>query len=285
MKNKILFLALLSFLFSCNNDSKKSKEMGAEAVSAEAKQIDTTTVNQDPPDDYAEGNFDTEEVFPFDVKILSYLVLPNFSGHDTDELSKLKKQKEWMGLYQVSDEQFEIKRAKVKFDREYDPIMDEEKGPFTGITTEVSPSENCVIAFNPIFGTQPKSLNAFLPANFEIQPNRKKSFNYNGTKYSLISTGTPVKEEYRDGIKDFTLTLSYTYKNGEQKSQLLMQVPTYSEYSLPQIIVTFCGLIDGDDFPDFIIRDNNQNYLFLSNDSNGNEALRCVGTEVIFGGC
>lgn len=285
MKNTILLIALLTFLISCNNESNKSREMGAEAASAEAKQIDTTTVNQDPLDDYAEGNFDSEEMFPFDIKILSYLVIPNFGGHDTDELAKLKKQKEWIGLYQLSDEQYEIKHVKVKFNREYDPIMDEEKGPFTGITTEVSPSENCVIAFNPIFGTQPKSLNAFLPANFEIQPNRKKSFNYNGTKYTLISTGTPVKEEYRDGIKNFTLTLSYTDKNGEQKSQLLMQVPTYNEYTLPQIIVTFCGLIDGDNFPDFIIRDNNQNYLFLSNDVTGNGELKCVGTEVLFGGC
>ena len=283
MKNKILFLALLSFLFSCNNDSKKSKETGAEAVSTEAKQIDTTTVNQDPPDDYAEREI--EDSYPVDFEILSYVILPNLGGHDTEELSKLKKQKEWVGLFQNTENDFELKSVNVKFEREYDPIMDEEKGPFTGITAVVNPYENCVIAFNPIFGTRPKSLNAFLPANFEIQPNRKKSFNYNGTKYTLISTGTPVKEEYRDGIKDFTLTLSYTDKNGEQKSQLLMHVPTYSEYSLPQIIVTFCGLIDGDDFPDFIIRDNNQNYLFLSNDSNGNEALRCVGTEVLFGGC
>jgi len=285
MKNKIFLIALLSFLFSCNNDSKKSKEMGAEAVSAESKQIDTTTEKQDPSDDYAEGNFDSEEVFPFDVKILSYLVITNLGGHDTDELSKLKKQKEWVGLFQLSDNEFELKPVKVNFNREYDPIMDEEKGPFTGITTEVSPSENCVIAFNPIFGAQPKKLSSFLTPNFEIQPNKKKSFNYNGTKYSLISTGTIVKEEYRDGIKDFKLLLSYTNKKGELKTDLLMSTPTFGKYSLPQIVVTFCGLIDADEIPDFIIRDNDQNFIFLSNDASLIGAPKCVGTEVIFGGC
>lgn len=270
-KSFVILIFLTGLIVSCQNSDKEQKKTETE------KEKDTISLTTEITSD--------EDRFPFDFKILTYIVIPNTSGHDTDELKNLQKQKLWFGFYHVEGKSFEIKPVSIRFEREFDGIMDNENGPYTGIRTVADSNENCLFAFNPIFNIEPKNLNAYLPLNTVFKPGTKKTFRVNGIEYTLSASGKRVKEEYLEGIKDYKLVLSYVNSDASEKEILLMKLPTYEEYETPSVQVVFAGKMDSDNFPDFVLKDNNQYYLYLSAGSKNEKQAICVGTEVIFGGC
>ena len=286
MKKVILNLGIVSLLYACSSDKTNGtkEDNNSEATAVELNKED---VAEDPQDDYSEGVFNEDETtFPSDFEIESYLITPAAGGyHESDELKKLKAKSKWIGLYKNDKGELTLKASQVQFKKVYDPFSDNEKGPFTGIEPIVSPGENCEMAFNPIYGISPKNLDLFVPYNKEMGPDESIEFTHNGTKFWLSTSGTKVNENGQEGIRDFKLYLDWTNHAGRKMSQLLLQLPTYDEYEIQRITVQVCGLIDDDQIPDLIVRNNYQSYLYLSNTTVSNGLLKCVGTEVLFGGC
>ncbi len=282
LNNTLTLLSMFIFALSVVSCGANGEERGEEAKAVNLNYVDSNSVEERLQSEISDID---EEQIPYGFKTLTYVVLPNQSGHDTEELKNLKNRKSWVGLFQLSENEIEILPVSMKFKREFDPITDNEKGPFTGIKTVVSPSENCFLTLNPIFGMRNGKIASLLPINLTFLPNESKSFVAGNKRFKVYSTGSEVSENGMEGIRDYKLLLQCDDGSGVLTEQILMKVPTFHEYELPKIVLTFCGFLDGDEFPDFVLRNTDQYYIFLSNDPKEIGVLKCVGTEVIFGGC
>ena len=74
-------------------------------------------------------------------------------------------------------------------------------------------------------------------------------------------------------------------KNGEKKTQLLMQVPTFGNYGPPSIRIVLSSYLDDDAIPDFILSNESATYVYLSKFAADNEIVKVVGSTILPSGC
>ena len=283
---KLSFVFLLLALFSCGNEDKKAKPATNGAVKSENKKK-TQTENNDPPDDYAEGIFPNsdEEVFPTEFELKTYLIEIAGAYHDTDELPKIKQKDEWLGCYKNDAGEMELKTVKMTFKRVFDEMMDSDKKRPTGIEPIPSDAVNCEFVLNPIGGMKPKKLVSLIPEVERFIPGEQKIIKSNDVIYRIYATGDKVIENDQEGVRNYQLFVESKDKNGEKKTQLLMQVPTFGNYGPPSIRIVLSSYLDDDAIPDFILSNESATYVYLSKFAADNEIVKVVGSTILPSGC
>jgi hypothetical protein len=187
-----------------------------------------------------------------------------------------------MGLFKTKSG-FYLKSIKATVENVYDPILDDENGPFTGVKVVPSISNSCDLVLNPIGGMQEQKLLCFQSKEKTMFPGDKINFKSNETNYQVYCTGNSPKRDETAEIKDYKLMISSDkYAHGPQ---LLMQVPPSYEYGPNRISVYLIALIDGDKVPDLILKNGENYFLYLSTSAKEGEIVSPVGHEVLYGGC
>jgi hypothetical protein len=287
MRKNLPFLVLIlisAFIFSCNSNNSLEDE-GAEAFSTsktDSSKNEEPTVNQDPPDDYAEGDFEEDQpYYPSDFENKSILIVPNMEFHG-DGREEIEAKKEWMGLFKTKSG-FYLKNVKATIQTVYDPISDNEKGPFTGVKFVPSINNSCELLLNPIGGMKEQKLLSFQSKEKTMFAGDKINFKCNEINYQVYCTGIQKSKDESVEIKDYKLLISSDkYAHAQQ---LLMQVPPTYEYGPNRISVYLIALIDNDNVPDVILKNGESFFLYLSTSANEGDIVAPVGREVLYGGC
>jgi len=285
MKRTFLFLVLI-LLFSCGNNESKNSSKGEEAAVEKTKKVESENTS-DPPDDYAEGVFPNpdEEVFPMEFELKTYYIEPTGGYHDTNELPKIKQKNEWLGFYKNDAGEMELKAVKMTFKRVFDSMMDSDKKRPTGIEPIPSDADNCEFVLNPIGGMKPKKLVFLIPEVERFIPGEQKIIKSNDVIYRIYATGDKVIENDQEGVRKYQLFVESKDKNGEKKTQLLMQVPTFGNYGPPSIRIVLSSYLDDDSIPDFILSNESATYVYLSKFAAENEIVKVVGSTILPSGC
>ncbi|MBU3660865.1 MAG: hypothetical protein FGM14_13395 [Flavobacteriales bacterium] len=283
---KTLFFMLLLVLFSCGQGESNLGPAAGGAVN-EQSNLAQETENNDPPDDEAEGIFPNQDevVFPAEFEIKTYYISIAGSYHNTDELTKIKQKKEWIGCYKNDVGEMELKAVKMTFKRVFDEMMDSDKKRPTGIEPVPSDAVDCAFVMNPIGGMKPKKIVSLLPEDSEFLPGEQKIIKSNDVVYRIYATGERIMENDQEGIRNYKLFITSKDKNGLEKTQLLMQVPTFGEYDLPSIRIALASYLDDDAIPDFILSNESQTLIYLSKFASENEIVHIVGSDVLYSGC
>lgn len=277
---------LLILLFSCGNNESKNSSDGEAVAVEKTKKVESESTS-DPPDDYAEGVFPNpdEDFFPIEFELKTYYIEPSGAYHDTDELPKIKQKEEWLGFYKNDVGEMELKPVKMTFKRVFDDMVDSDKKRPTGIEPVPSDAVNCEFVLNPIGGMKPKKLISLIPDAESFLPGEQKTIKSNDVVYRIYATGEKVMENDQEGIRNYQLFVESKDKNGEKKTQLLMQVPTFGEYGPPSIRIVLASYLDDDAIPDFILTNESGTYVYLSKFASESEIVRVVGSDVLPSGC
>lgn len=288
MNKKIHFVVLLIFtsilMFSCNSNNS-GNAVGAESTATNEDSLNSHKMsdNQENKDNSSleEGSVD-QTFYPSEFEYQTILVVPNIEFHG-DGKDEIEAKKEWMGLFKTKSG-FYLKNVKATIQTVYDPISDNEDGPFTGVKVVPSIKNSCELLLNPIGGMKEQKLLSFQTKEKIMFAGDKINFKYNETNYQVYCTGSQKSKGETAEINDYKLMISddkYAHA-----PQLLMQVPPNYEYGPNRISVYLIALIDNDDKPDVILKLNNENFfLYLSSSAKEGEIVAPTGREVLFGGC
>ncbi len=287
MNKKIHFLVLQIFIsilmFSCNPNNS-GDETGAEATATNEDSLNAqrkidNLENKDASS--TEQNSDDQTFYPSEFENKSILVVPNTEFHG-DGKDEIEAKKEWMGLFRTKTG-FYLKNVKASIQTVYDPISDNEDGPFTGVKVVPSVNNSCELLLNPIGGMKEQKLLSFQTKEKTMFAGDKINFKYNEINYQVYCTGIQRSKGETAEIKDYKLMISSDkYAQGQQ---LLMQVPPSNEYTPNRISVYLIALIDNDNLPDIILRNGESFILYLSTQAKEGEIVAPVGREVLYGGC
>ncbi|PSK88880.1 hypothetical protein [Taibaiella chishuiensis] len=237
-KNLNRVYGLFSFLLlcACNDTATQQQQTTPATVS------DTTTVQQR----------DTAAIPPGGAMIL------NASSYHGDEVGDSVSRKSWTGLFRNAGGYY-LDATRIQTARVYDAVLDEsENGPHTGIEVRALHKDTAILLISgvPYLRTGPVTAVPELSAGdrsfFTLQPGDSSRFNYAGHSYTLIARGTKKQVDDQPGneiITDYRLYLAGD-KNGKRIEQLLTAQKNLDD-TLPCII--FCGDLDGDGLPDFLI--------------------------------
>ena len=288
MNKKIHFVVLLIFtsilMFSCNSNNS-GEGVGTEATATNEDSLNSqkTSDNQENVDNSSlEEDSDDQTFYPSEFENKSILVVPNTEFHG-DGREALEAKKEWMGLFKTKSG-FYLKNVKATIQSVYDPISDNEDGPFTGVKVVPSVNNSCELLLNPIGGMKEQKLLSFQTKEKTMFAGDKINFKCNEINYQVYCTGIQKSKDETTEIKEYKLMISSDkYAQGQQ---LLMQVPPTYEYGPNRISIYLIALIDNDDIPDVILKLNNENFfLYLSSSAKEGEIVAPTGREVLFGGC
>ena len=286
-KNYVLLLTFFGFVLttSCNtNHSEKGKDvLESPKKNKVNSKVNNTIENKSAHDDSSIGdNLEDQAYYPSDFQYQTILVVPNMEFHG-DGRDEIEAKKEWMGLFKTKSG-FYLKNVKATIQTVYDPITDNEDGPFSGIKVVPSINNSCELLLNPIGGMKQQKLLSFQTKEKTMFAGDKINFKCNEINYQVYCTGIQKSKDETAEIKDYKLMISSDkYAQGQQ---LLMQVPPSNDYTPNRISVYLIALIDNDDIPDVILKLNNENFfLYLSSSAKEGEIVAPTGREVLFGGC
>jgi hypothetical protein len=271
-------------MFSCNSNNSGNAE-GAESISTNEDSLNSHKMsdNQENKDNSSieEDSYD-QTFYPSEFENKSILVVPNTEFHG-DGKDEIEAKKEWLGLFKTKSG-FYLKNVKATIQTVYDPISDNEDGPFTGVKVVPSVNNSCELLLNPIGGMKEQKLLSFQTKEKTMFAGDKINFKCNEINYQVYCTGIQKSRDETAEIKEYKLMISSDkYAQGQQ---LLMQVPPSNDYTSNRISVYLIALIDNDDIPDVILKLNNENFfLYLSSSAKEGEIVAPTGREVLFGGC
>lgn len=207
----------------------------------------------------------------------------NQGSYHGDEVEEGIEQGEWFSLF--LNQGYFIEKTSVTASRVYDAVLDEDESVATGWEIEDGAGHDPIIMVKGTELPEEEILNVQLPA--QILPGDTAEFMYNESYYYLFASGNNIRDEASGEIwtySDYRLFLS-TEKNGKQITQQLVYFDFFDE---AMVSILFCGDIDGDTFPDFLI-DNVYKYnsrnptLYLSGETGDDELLHLVGWRKTYG--
>ncbi len=286
MRKKIPFLVLiiliLVFTFSCKSNNSGEGAAASSTTKSDSSEVMDSKENQASQDDSSkEENDEDQTYYPSDFENKSILIVPNIDFHG-DGREEIEAKSEWMGLFKTKSG-FYLKNVKANVKKVYDPISDNENGPYSGVKVVPSINKGCELLLNPIGGMKEGELNCFLSKEKTMFPGDEISFNCNNSNYQILCLGNETSKDENAEIKGYKLIIS---SDKQDESKILMEVPPSNEYVPNRISVYLIALIDNDNVPDLVLKLNNEDYfLYLSSYANEGEIVTPVGREVLFGGC
>ena len=280
------FLAICCLLFVSCDTNKESAPAGDStihaAIVADTTQIIAATTDSVPIAPYPDDSINPE-AFIF-----------NTTGYHGDEVPANIGSKKFYGLFQNAAG-FYLDTTTVNTSIWYDPIVDDDSTKPTGIELKTSnPDTNRLLISGIDYLKTGKITTANITnlyheprAYTHIKHGDSLRFVFEGKTYVLFATGyekqhpdLPLEKQ----VFNYRLFIS-GLKKGQPVTQLLTAQPQFDD---AQIEILFCGDIDGDHLPDFIIDTTNhynvfQPTLYLSGKAGANQLLKMVAKHTSVG--
>lgn len=221
------------------------------------------------------------------------VLILNTSDYHADEVISSAARLIWIGLFRNAAGYY-LDTTRLNKETVYDPVLDEaEDGNHTGIRISTPHKDTAVILISGISYLKTGKVMhvpALSPEQqpfFVIQPGDSFRFDFAGKVYTLHvqARKTPIAgqpDAYQ--VSDYRLYLSGV-KGGKMIRQLLT---AQSEFDDAAIGIMFCGDMDGDQVPDFIINTSNhynvfQPTLYLSSGAGADKLLLRVAKHTSVG--
>lgn len=237
---------------------------------------------------------DTLSVQPKDTLIADHenALILNTGSYHGDEVPAGAAQRQWFGLFLGADGYY-IDTTRITTTTEYDPVLDDEQGKHTGIALKARHSDSTILLITGVnylrMGkVQEVSRLSLVPYPYvQVQPGDSIRFDYAGNTYTLFAKGKKWQDDQDPDnfyIEDYRLYFSGT-KNGKPLQQLIAAQKLFDD---AMIGIIFCGDLDGDQVPDFIIDTTNhynvfQPTLYLSSQAAPHQLLLTIAKHTSMG--
>ena len=265
-----LLLPILAFLILACNNPRKSAPVAT--VIADTAAITTTQPVLDtvwvPSVSYGR-TFDNNILRP--------------GQFHSEEVDTLNAYNNWLGLF-YKDGAFYLAKTEIVLSRVHDEIADDEDSTVkTGIMVGCSNKDSAILFINT--STIPLKEGVVTAVNLnknEFDPGFEASFTMGGIgQYSIKATADNWKKDDQGRAVNYKLIFDLASRKLQQ--QVLAANP---EYSGPDYIL-FCGDLDRDGRPDFVILTGAENLsetvLYLSSKAGAGEMVKMVGQHVATG--
>ncbi len=275
--NRILQLVLftVSLLFAACNNTPALKEKTNDTTGAALQDSTANRVADSPPADIS------------NARIL------NTSDYHGDEVEAGIAKRAWIGLFRNA-EGFYLDTTRLHTETIFDPVLDEdEAGKHTGIRVTVSHKDTALLLLSGVPGLKTGRVSSVATMKageypvFVVHPGDSIRFSYNGAAYTLLARAkkTPVADQPEAyTLSDYRLYLS-GLKEGKIVQQLLTAQATLDD---AEVGILFCGDLDGDHIPDFVINTSGhynvfQPTLYLSAGAGKDRWLRMIAKHTSVG--
>lgn len=276
-----LFLALSITLFSCHKrETPSESELRNSILTTDSLINISATTNREPETDTIK--YDTL-VFP-NISEEDYIMKTLQTGsHHGDEVPDNTTKLSWMGLFKGKDGYY-IAKTGVSVTNVHDPVIDETEKEKTGRQVKTTIKDTAIILVSGCDYITEHKVKHITPAKTEIPPGETLSFNFKGKDYSLQAAGGSYKRDNDVVIYNYKLSITGE-KDGKTIATLLIANPNLYDGYAPNFI--FIGDLDGDDIPDLIIDDSQENEesptLYLSKPAGEKELLKPVSVHTYVG--
>lgn len=217
----------------------------------------------------------------------------NTSDYHADEVPKDAVRRIWLGLFRNAGTYY-LDTTRIRTETVFDAVLDEdEHGVHTGINISAQHKDTAVLLISGVPNLKTGKVNTVPGIGVEeqpffvLQPDDSFRFEYEGTVYTLLARArkTPLDSQPDAySLSDYRLYLS-GIKAGKAIRQLLTAQATLDDAAIG---IMFCGDLDGDHVPDFIINTSNhynvfQPTLYLSAGAGKDRWLRMVAKHTSVG--
>ncbi|MBF0577864.1 hypothetical protein [Dysgonomonas sp. GY617] len=224
-----------------------------------------------------------EELYPKSKDLpLSVLSTGVFHG---DETSPEMINKGWFGVFQDRGRYY-IAPTTLSIQKAFDVVLDEtvdehNSSNWTGWEVKTSHIDTSLVLISSSPRLSSHEIKTIPLDKDFIDLSEKKTFTYNGSSYTLYSTGDLKPAEYNKDemiISNYKLYLK-GYKEGKEINQLLASTPTFDDTMFRVFLI---GDIDNDGFPDLVL---NTSYhynlyrptVYLSSFADKDQLVKVVG--------
>lgn len=273
----VLVLACVS-LIDCQETSKTKNESDIQ-MAGDALAVKDSIAGSDSLLNNME--WIDEELYP-KTKDLPLFVLSTGVFHG-DETSPEMIHKGWFGIFRDRGRYY-IAPTTLSIQKAFDVVLDENEhnsSEWRGWEVKTSHIDTSLVLISSSPRLSSHEIKTMPLDKDFIEPNEKMTFTYNGSSYTLYSTGDLKTAEYN---KDEMIVSNYKLyikgnKDGKEINQLLASAPYFEDAMFEVLLI---GDIDNDGFPDLVL---NTTYhynlyrptVYLSSFADKDQLVKVVG--------
>lgn len=279
MRKIVVLIVVCVSMIACKETSKA--ENGSDIqIAGDSLAIKDSIASSDSIDNI---DWIDEELYPKSKDLpLSVLSTGVFHG---DETSPEMINKGWFGIFQDRGRYY-IAPTTLSIQKAFDVVLDEtvdehNSSNWTGWEVKTSHIDTSLVLISSSPRLSSHEIKTIPLDKDFIDLSEKKTFTYNGSSYTLYSTGDLKPAEYNKDemiISNYKLYLK-GYKEGKEINQLLASTPTFDDTMFRVFLI---GDIDNDGFPDLVL---NTSYhynlyrptVYLSSFANKDQLVKVVG--------
>lgn len=279
MRKIVVLIVVCVSVIACKETSKA--ENGSDIqIAGDSLAIKDSIASSDSIDNI---DWIDEELYPKSKDLpLSVLSTGVFHG---DETSPEMINKGWFGIFQDRGRYY-IAPTTLSIQKAFDVVLDEtvdehNSSNWTGWEVKTSHIDTSLVLISSSPRLSSHEIKTIPLDKDFIDLSEKKTFTYNGSSYTLYSTGDLKPSEYNKDemiISNYKLYLK-GYKEGKEINQLLASTPTFDDTMFRVFLI---GDIDNDGFPDLVL---NTSYhynlyrptVYLSSFADKDQLVKVVG--------
>lgn len=279
MRKIVVLIVVCVSVIACKETSKA--ENGSDIqIAGDSLAIKDSIASSDSIDNI---DWIDEELYPKNKDLpLSVLSTGVFHG---DETSPEMINKGWFGIFQDRGRYY-IAPTTLSIQKAFDVVLDEtvdehNSSNWTGWEVKTSHIDTSLVLISSSPRLSSHEIKTIPLDKDFIDLSEKKTFTYNGSSYTLYSTGDLKPSEYNKDemiISNYKLYLK-GYKEGKEINQLLASTPTFDDTMFRVFLI---GDIDNDGFPDLVL---NTSYhynlyrptVYLSSFADKDQLVKVVG--------
>lgn len=279
MRKIVVLIVVCVSVIACKETSKA--ENGSDIqIAGDSLAIKDSIASSDSIDNI---DWIDEELYPKNKDLpLSVLSTGVFHG---DETSPEMINKGWFGIFQDRGRYY-IAPTTLSIQKAFDVVLDEtvdehNSSNWTGWEVKTSHIDTSLVLISSSPRLSSHEIKTIPLDKDFIDLSEKKTFTYNGSSYTLYSTGDLKPSEYNKDemiISNYKLYLK-GYKEGKEINQLLASTSTFDDTMFRVFLI---GDIDNDGFPDLVL---NTSYhynlyrptVYLSSFADKDQLVKVVG--------
>lgn len=244
----IVLMSVCVSLIACKETSKAENGSNIQ-ITGDALALKDSIANSDSIHNV---EWIDEELYP-KSKDLPLFVLTTAIFHG-DETSPEMINKGWFGVFQDRGRYY-IAPTTLSIQKAFDVVLDEDEhnsSEWTGWEVKTSHIDTSLVLISSSPRLSSHEIKTIPLDKDFIDPNEKMTFTFNGSSYTLYSTGDLKPAEYNQEemiISNYKLYIK-GYKDGKEINQLLASTPVFEEAIFRILLI---GDIDNDGFPDLIL--------------------------------
>lgn len=276
MKKITILILICISLVACKGTEKVENE--SNLLISDLSVAKDSIINSDSIDN---TDWIDEDLYPKGEGLpLSVLTTGVFHG---DETSPEMINKGWFGVFRDGGRYY-IAPTTLSIQKAFDVVLDEnedDSSTWTGWEVKTSHIDTSLVLISSSSHLSSHDIKVIPFEKDFIDTNKEMTFKYNGSSYTIYSTGNLRPSEYNKDemiISDYKLYIK-GYKDGRKINQLLASSPTFDDAMFEILLI---GDIDNDGFPDLVL---NTTYhynlyrptVYLSSFADKDQLVRMVG--------